>query len=529
MKKIIPFFILLFIYSSVVFSQEKNLLFQVLDAKSKQPISYATLILKKLNRGTNANFNGEFKMPIKYKNTVLKISSIGYKSIEISLSSYIPNKVHKVYLTNSVNNLDEILITTKKKKRKLLARGIVRKAIKSISKNYPTKPYSYIGYYRDYQQPTNTIYKKVKKIKSNIDYVNLNEGVVEVFDNGFLTNKFNHPKNQTALYKFETNRNFIIDSTLIIPYDNKVEKFSESIVITPFGGNELNILNITNAIRNHNTTSFSFVNIFDEDFIENHHFRIKDVIDLDGTSLYEISFISLKHKTSNNHKAFGKIYISKYDFAIYKLNYNLFYKYRKKPQYSITIEYQPKGDKMFLNYITFNNFFEVSSEEYFKITDAVFNQSEKTFTITFNKKIDLKSIEKSWNKNFKLFYDNKKLKILNISSYDIWNKTVTLKMDPNQLKNLGMLKKKNNSSFNSRFSLKIKNIKDVDGNIIYKSPTFSFYQFRELFVQEVFENKKIPEQTIFIDKSLPLNKAKVSPFTLKNNYWINSPLKSSKK
>ena len=527
MKKIITLYILFYFFNSVSFSQEKNLLFQVLDAKSKQPISYATLILKKLNRGSNANFNGEFIIPIKYKKEVLKISSIGYKSIEISLSNYTINKIHKVYLTASVNNLDEVLITSKKKKKKLLARGIVRRAIKNISINYPTNPYSYIGYYRDYQQPTDSIYKISKKIKNKVSYVNLHEGVVEVFDNGFQTNKFNHKKNKTALYKFETNKDFLIDSTLIIPYDNKVEKFSKSIVITPFGGNELNILNITNAIRNYNTSSFSFVNIFNKDFIENHHFRVKDIIDLDGTPLYEISFISLKHKTSNNHKAYGKIFISKYDFAIYKLNYNLFYKYRKKPQYSITIEYLPKGDKMYLNYITFNNFFEVSSEDYLKITDAVFNQTEKNFMIKFNKPIDLNSIEKSWNKNFKLYYDNKKLKILNISSDDIWNKTVTIKLDPNQLKKLGMLKKKNNSSFNTRFSLKVKNVKDKDGNIIYKSPTFNFYQFRELFVQEVFIDKKLPEQTIFINKSLPLNKAKISPFSLNSNYWINSPLKTS--
>ena len=54
------------------------------------------------------------------------------------------------------------------------------------------------------------------------------------------------------------------------------------------------------------------------------------------------------------------------------------------------------------------------------------------------------------------------------------------------------------------------------------------YQFRELFVQEVFENKKIPTDKIFIDKKTPLSKSKIASLKTENNYWVNSPLKSLK-
>jgi hypothetical protein len=53
-------------------------------------------------------------------------------------------------------------------------------------------------------------------------------------------------------------------------------------------------------------------------------------------------------------------------------------------------------------------------------------------------------------------------------------------------------------------------------------------QYREFFVQEVFENKKLPVQKTFINKSLPLHKSEITPLELENNYWMNSPLKTSK-
>jgi len=53
-------------------------------------------------------------------------------------------------------------------------------------------------------------------------------------------------------------------------------------------------------------------------------------------------------------------------------------------------------------------------------------------------------------------------------------------------------------------------------------------QYREFFVQEIFENKRLPIQKNFIDKRLPLSKSLITPLKLENNYWLNTPLKSSK-
>jgi hypothetical protein len=67
-------------------------------------------------------------------------------------------KLQKLSISN--NSLDEIIVkTTKKKKRKLLGIQIIRKAIANILENHPKDPHSYIGYYRDYQQPVGDSYQ----------------------------------------------------------------------------------------------------------------------------------------------------------------------------------------------------------------------------------------------------------------------------------------------------------------------------------------------------------------------------------
>ena len=526
-NKYFLFFILNFI-TGILFSQEK-ISYKVLDASTKKPVVYATVMLKKINRGTHADINGNFEIPIKYKkNGILRISSIGYKTKEIKLSDLHKNNTNIIYLVVSNNHLNEIVIkSSRKKKRKPLAIQIVRKAIKNILNNYPTEAHSYIGYYKDYQQPVGDSYQKNAKLKEPVKYLNVNEAIIESFDNGFNSDKLKDKKNQALLYKYRTNTSFIQDSTLTVPYDNKSKKYSESVYITPLGGNELNILNLTNAIRSYDKMSFSFANIFQKDFIINHKFRVKEIIFSDKTPLYKIDFSSINKKTSYEYAAYGSIYISKQEFAIHKLNYNLYYRKKKNPQYTVTIEYTPKKDKMYLNYITFNNFFEVNNGNYFKIDKTIFKPKKNEFIISFNRQIDISSIE-PFRKNFKMFYRNQKLKIIDVHVFDTNSRTVTVHIDKKSLEKINFKKEKNNPDYGSYFSFEIENLKDLNGFKINERASIRMNQYREFFVQEVFENKKLPLNKDFIDKSLPLSKSKITSLKLENNYWMNTPLKSKK-
>lgn len=571
MKRLFIFFIGLLFVSETMYSQNGEIVFQILDEKDKSPISYATIILQELNRGTHADIDGFFKIPeLYFENGSIKISSIGYNSQELKLSNFKRNGINKIYLIPFVDNLDEILIVSSKKDKRqkaLSAKEIVKNAIDNIVQNYPIKPHSYIGYYRDYQQPINTNYQKVRKLEQNPNYINLHEGIVESFDQGFHTNKLLDTGNQSALYKYKENDNFLADSLLKIPYDNKANKFSKNVSITPLGGNELNILNITNSIRNHNTQSVSFINTLDKNFIINHTFKIESTKNMNEVSLYEISFKSIREETSQNHSASGKIYISKNDFSIYRLNYNLFHLNAEKPQYSLILEYLPKGDKMFLNYMMFNNQFTVKNPDYLKlelisysgkevknsfffdqpilessttplstgfninneISKNVYIDNEKKFNLFFNKPI-LESSIKPLSRNIIVYYKNKKLKTSDYTIESSFPKTITLIMNAKQLERVGFLEQvMEDEKFSENIRVELKNIESTDGLVINKPINFEFYQYREFFVQEVFEGKSLPKTKSFVDKVLPLSKATQNPMDFTNQYWLNSPLKNAYK
>ena len=106
--------------SNISFSQRK-ISCQVLEISTKKPVVYATVMLKKINRGTHADTNGNFEIPLKHKEKgIIKISSIGYKTKEVQLANLKENKTNIIYISASNNYLNEVVIkTSKKKKRKL--------------------------------------------------------------------------------------------------------------------------------------------------------------------------------------------------------------------------------------------------------------------------------------------------------------------------------------------------------------------------------------------------------------------------
>ena len=531
MKKTLLFIVFIFVSIPTLTAQETNskVRFQVLDKVSKTPVVYATVMLKNINRGTHADFNGFFEIPASYMaNGTIKISSIGYLTKEIKLSSLLKKNSPVIYLEVANNALDEVVIkSTKKKRRALYAREIIRNAIDNIPNNYPNEAHSYIGYYRDYQQPVDDVYQKLIKSAKPIEYVNVHEAIIESFDHGFDSDKLKSKKNQSLLYEYRVNTNFIQDSTLTIPYDNKKNKFSESVYISPLGGNELNILNLTNAIRNYDKMSFSFVNTLNKNFIDNHYFRIQEDVFLDSTILYKISFTSKKERTSFDYAAKGTIYIAKDNFAIHKLNYNLYYIKNKSPQYAVTIEYAEKNDKMYLNYITFNNFFEAKNGNYFKIDKTLYNSNSNSFKIYFNRKVAINSLLPI-KRNFKIYYKGKKLQVLTAEAFDSSNSIFTITIDQKSIEHINFAEERKNATYSNYFTFDIANIKDVNGFEIDERASIKMNQYREFFVQEIFEYKQIPLQKNFINKKVPLFKSILTPLELEENYWLNSPLKKEK-
>ncbi|WP_179336616.1 carboxypeptidase-like regulatory domain-containing protein [Winogradskyella ludwigii] len=498
--------IIVFVVFSVFASsaQEKSeLLFRILNVESKQPIPYVTIQFAHNKNGTISNALGDFRIPMRYKveSDSLIISCIGYSTKRVSLAGLPEKSFHTIYLIPKTEALNEVVINANDKK-KLLARQIVQKAIDNIKNNYPVEPFSYMAYYRDYQF-------------ADEEYINLNEGIIEVFDQGFLTQKISNPSNRTALYSYKLNTEFIQDSLLSNSVYNKSKQINDGKMGSSIG-NELTLLNIHNPIRNFNISSFSFVYILEKDFIVNHNFYNKGIIFLDNEELYKIEFSAKRDITRYAYKANGFIYISKDDFSIHRFDYNLFSNSPRKLILALNIEYKrQENDKMYLNYITFNNNFFITQNDALKVESSLYDKNISAFIIKFNRTLDRSSIEKI--SNVKISFQDKKLPIYSLNLID--SKTVEVKFN----KEISGFLNKQNRVDEALFSFKLKNFKDVRGFKMKKSKVEG-YQFRELFVQRVFLDKMLSSTLLYAEKALSLKHAPINDLKTED-YWLNSPLK----
>ncbi|MEM1134997.1 MAG: carboxypeptidase-like regulatory domain-containing protein [Bacteroidota bacterium] len=494
-------------YSSLYAQERATLKGRLLDKETNAAVPFATVKLKNKRQGVISNAEGDFQLPYRYKlsKDTLVISCIGYKSRIIPLLQLEDDIINIIQLEASIMRLSEVIISPEKGK-KLSAYRIVKTALNHIPTNYLQSSFAYEAYYRDYQ------------IKDN-QYINLNEAIVEVFDSGFHTNDQNSTR--LKLLEYRKNNDFQRDTTTEIAYDNQQEKFIPNAVLNSFGGNELAILRLHDAIRNYKLTTYSFVYKMINDFIENHRFKLVKPSFLDNTYLYVITLRTKESVAGSNHFAEGKIYIEKNNFAIHKIDYAVYEKVRSKFKllYDVQLEYAKKGSSMWLNYISFNNLFKLKNPLDFKVVNLEFNKTNLKFTITFNNQP--KSISVSDKSNYKIRSQNKKMNVKEVVFNKHTGKRIYVFLEEN--KEVDFYKASNVLA--DEIKIKFENIVDVEGRLLGVDTFIEAKQFRELFVQKWNMDMPYVNDSLFVDKTKPLAQNISVPKKVQSSYWMNTPLK----
>jgi len=500
----------------------------VIDAETEEPISFVTVKIKGSNNGIVADYYGEFRLPVNdaMQSKTLILSSMGYQSKEVIVSQLSLDTLNTIYLKPQLEVLETVVLTHKKAKRfpnrtleknkKKSAYDIVYEAISRIPQHLSSMAHSYVGYYRDYQL-----------IRG--EYYNLNEGIIETFDEGIRTNYLSNDYGHAAVYKFSGNDNFKRDEAFASAYDGD-DKFIEGANIPPRGGNEYRILMAHNAIRSYDQRTFSFVYELQQDFIETHRFNKKAVTYLDDETIAVISFKRIVdvHSKANRfnvsalHEAEGTMHISLKDFAIHKFNYKVLKPRTDEELYNIAIEYKRQNGSMYLNYITFNNTFQVADNFILKELGVVYLADKHAFRIKFSRPLYQIQKQTLSAKNIKLKYDNRRLKIAKIDDSD--KHYLLLYLDPSD-KNLWKSNAKDNPD-PQLFSISLKRIEDIFGYEIYEAKTVSINQFREFFVQRVNTNNRLPKDLDFMNLNKPIIKSNINSEALADDFWVNTPLRT---
>jgi hypothetical protein len=573
MKNIIRTFLITYLSISSICAISQNYITikgVVIDKGTNQKISFATISISNTSIGVISNENGEFifKIPNIHITENLCISMLGYNTYTKKISDFSENSYYTIKLESKEYNLQEVTIEGKRKH--LNAAKIVQLAIDSIKVNYPTNPFILQGYYREYVK------------QGDKKYLNLLEAAIVLKDKGFNTNFFPY---QAYLLQMRFNNGYEFDKDFQAKYSNtSTINMDENIKYMPghtmpiIGGNELSILFAHDAIRRNTEQTYNYIYQFNKDFISNHSFLLDSIFYQDDIPIYCISFQYNYNTVYKNHNLVdesdirGRIFIRSNTYAIERLEYTSYSLENKgMKNFEIIADYKIRNEKMYLNYLSFSNFFkEVISPKNYSQYDITYEKQplqikdimveENSLILTFNKKINKLSAfnKKNYKLNGYIIKNNfKSLKqdTIYLPKYpekvSITDNTIKIiidniesileKDDNISVTKFGKLRGvsfliddkipatiDNNVISCKNMSLTITGVSDAYGNRFNALCTLDMYQFREFFVNDILKyNYSTPQTAVSINNNFPIYyqmpKA-IDDFWNNFNYPITTPL-----
>jgi len=375
----------------------------------------------------------------------------------------------------------------------------------SFKKEGDTLIISSMGYTSTPIALADIVYNRVNIIAIKPSVVMLNEVVVE-------------GKNNQRAYDYKSKKKIISNAFL-----------------KGYGGNEFVILRIHDPIRNRNVNTFDFVNVLENDFLQNHSFQKDGDVLFDNDLFYKVSFEKLE--PDSRFKIAGSLYVNKSSFAIKKFDYVINYlkgkskenKSSDKTLLDIKLEYIEQDNLMYLNYHSMRNAFEVASPPEFYVEEAVVDFDRTCFVLNFSHDLgDKGALKKS---NYKIKFKDKQVKIRKLI---VEGKKVLLYIDEDKTANKLMfdILKPNfrGAPINPELlKISVKNIEDVNGNIVNEQRFSSRMQLREFFLQQLeAKNTTVPVDSLLMKKDFPIfeNQPILKPANF-DDYWMNTPLQKS--
>lgn len=145
---------------------------QVVHERTGEPLSHAHVGIPERGIGTTTGYDGRFllKLPAYYQGATLTVSYLGFKSYRIPVRQI--SGRFTIRLQPSPATLQEVVVMDEQK-----IEDIIRKAVRRIPENYPDKPTSMQGFYRE------------SKTNAKGAYVYLAEGVLNLYKRSYQNQK----------------------------------------------------------------------------------------------------------------------------------------------------------------------------------------------------------------------------------------------------------------------------------------------------------------------------------------------------
>ncbi len=249
---------------------------KIINAKSKTVVPYVSVGILNTTKGTISNQNGEFslKIPLKYRDSIVYISSLGFKSREYSVST-LSSKKQIIQLQPEYISIQEVIIRNEDPTQ------IVKKAIYNAKNNYVRKKCLITSFYRE-------------GVIKNKTLNNYSEALIKILKTPY---KIIANSDKIKVVKSRKFINVLQKDTLPVKLKNGLYS-------------SLNL----DIVRN----NFGF---FNPEGIQNYNYRLIDIVPFNNHTLFVIEFIQKKYIKTSLYQ--GKLYIDNKTFALISAEFQI--------------------------------------------------------------------------------------------------------------------------------------------------------------------------------------------------------------
>lgn len=281
----------------------------VRDSLNNTPIPFCNVYLENSSIGTITNNDGNFKLIIPTKtNKNLCISFIGYKTKKIPVAK-LSGTNNSIKLSKDEIALDEVVIMPDST---LL--GFLRKAYRTIDKNYPQVPTKLDGFYRE------------TMLTDKDEYLYLSEAILNIFKNSY---KLSNDPGQVKIIESRKKAFPLLEEV------NNVKIYAGAFI-------PLNLDFVQKRKEFINPKHF-----------DKYTYKLSNTTKLDGRIVYEISFDTNNDTLKGLYK--GKYYIDKESLAYISADYERTPKGIQKHNATKFTPYKAIEAKYLVQYHFFNN------------------------------------------------------------------------------------------------------------------------------------------------------------------------------
>ena len=140
--------------SFVAWSQQSTISGRVQDRETGELLEFASLGIRGKSAGTITNLQGEFDFhfPAEYRNEILTVNMLGYKTYEAPIWALLDGGFQIIQMEKSPTVLEEVTVSDS-----LGGGDILRIAFSRIEQNFPMQPFLMDAFYRDVKKIGGTI------------------------------------------------------------------------------------------------------------------------------------------------------------------------------------------------------------------------------------------------------------------------------------------------------------------------------------------------------------------------------------